>query len=322
MYGSVAYSIALFVSFIVLLKSSSVVVKSSIRLARITRLGEMVIGFLMLSIATNVPELSIAFNSIITQNTGITMGNILGSDVVGITLILGIISLIRPIKIPGKKLKILSTVLFLTTLIPITLLFQTQINRPLGILLIFTFLLFVYYSVKKRITLELKIERPTKFIKKLFWSFEFYKNISILIFGITGVVISSWFVVTSVSGIATLLGIEQAVIGATIISIGTQLPELTVSLMGVKKGHFILALGNLLGSNLVKLTLILGIVLASSPFLVDLGVFSTLLFFVIFSTILVWHFLYTGRTLDRTEGIILLFIYTASTIFVFVSGLV
>jgi cation:H+ antiporter len=131
------------------------------------------------------------------------------------------------------------------------------------------------------------------------------------------VFVSSKFIVNSGSNIATFLGIKESLMGATIIALGTSLPELSIALTAVKEGRSKIVLGNIIGSCLTNLSLILGLVLISSPLTIDMSIFSTLLSFVIATTIIAWYLFTTGRKLERKEGVFLLLVYIIFLMFTF-----
>jgi len=302
------------IAIVVLAKCSHWVINSSIKIAKYTRLSEMVVGFILLSVATSLPELAVSFSAVVTEDVGMSVGNLLGSNIMNICLIIGLAAIIRPMMVSGKALKNLTTILFLSSLIPVLLLNITVASSIIGVILVLTFILFCFYSVKEKIVLENMIFRePTKIFQKIILPFKFYKSIFVLIGGLAGLIISSRFVVDSASSIATLAGIKGAVIGATVIAFGTSLPEFSLFVSALRKGHIGLALGDTIGSCLVNLTLVLGVVLAFSQFAVNMTIFTTLTSFVIGSTILLWFFLGSlgRRKLDRREGLILFLLYVA-----------
>lgn len=303
------------VSILVLAKSSHWVIDSSVKIAKFTRLSQIVIGFILLSVATTIPELAVSIYAIISEDIGISIGNLLGSNVTNICLILGIVAMIKPFIMGERALKNLSIILLLSSLIPVLLLNVTVVtvaSRFIGIILVLAFILFCLYSVKERIIIEKIVFRePTKLFQRLIIPFKFYKSILILFLGLAGVIISARFVVDSASSVAEIVGIPESVIGATLMAFGTSIPEFFLALTAVKKGHIGLALGDTIGACLTRLTLVLGIVLVFSQFVINMTIFTTLISFVIASTILLWFFLgsFGRRKLDKGEGTVLLFIY-------------
>jgi len=130
-------SLILFISLVILSKSSHIVSESSVKIAKITRLGELTIGFIVLSLASSAPEIAVAFSAITSGNVGITLGNIFGSNIADILLIPGIMAFLGTIKIYKKSMRELSTILFITSTIPISLLTFIFYSRIVGLMLIF-----------------------------------------------------------------------------------------------------------------------------------------------------------------------------------------
>ena len=255
--------IILITSLVILVKTSQWVIDSSLKLAKITGLSEMVIGFIFLAVATSLPELAVSLSAIASNDIGLSIGNLLGSNVADICLVIGIAALFGPLIIKEKQLKELSSILFLSSLIPILLLSLTYASRLVGVILIFVFFFFVYYSVKRgmKVKIEEKFERidhmyPIKlWATTLFW----------FVLGFVGVFLSSRLIVDSASSIALSIGMTEAVIGATVIAIGTSLPELAVGITAMKAKRWHLLFGNAIGSTVTNITLILGTVLATTP---------------------------------------------------------
>jgi len=288
-------------SISILSLASQLVVRSALKLARITRLGEVVIGFLMIALATSLPELSVAISSVTSGNIGITIGDLLGSNVTNVCLIIALMSILGSngyIKIRRKEIKSLSSMLFLSSLIPIVLLGLREASGLVGAILIFLYFYFCYYSMKRRITLR---ERKKK-KNHIFPAF-----LSLLI-GLAILVISANFVVESAANLSELLGIAQSVLGATIVAFSTSLPELSVMIFALRERRPQLSLGDTIGSCLTNLMLVLGLVLILSPFSLNMTVFSTIIFFIFLSSILLWYFIGDGK-LNRLEGILLLSVY-------------
>jgi len=289
-------------------------------IAKFTRLSQMVIGFILLSVATSLPELAVSFSAVVSEDVGISIGNLLGSNIINICLIIGIVAMVRPIMVSGRSLEKLSVILLLSSLIPVLLLNVTVAIKIIGFILILIFIVFCLYSVKERLIInKIALREPSRYFQKIIFPFKFYKSVFILILGLAGIIISSRFVVDSSSFIAGMIGIKESVIGATIIAFGTSLPEFSLFLSAIRKNHIGLALGSTIGSCLTNLTLILGIVLVFSRFDISMTVFTALISFVITSTILLWFFLGSfGRgKLNRGEGIILFLLYLAFIIATF-----
>lgn len=306
--------LVLLIALAILAKASESVISSSVTLSSLTKLSELAIGFVILSVLTSLPELSVTLFSITTNNVEIAVGNIFGSNIANLGLIIGLAALVGSIRIKRNELKRLSTILFLTSLIPITLLMLAEISFFVGIALLLVFVLFTAYSIKKNIVVKGKLEEEPKEKKEL--TKYIINNVIILLVGIAVILISSKIVVDSASSIVVDMGIAQTLIGATIIAIGTSLPELSIMLVAIKRKRITLALGNAIGSNLTNMSLILGSLLVFSPISIDLSLFSTLVFFSIITSISTWYFIERGK-LNRLEGMALIIIYLLFLVTIF-----
>jgi len=299
-------------SVIILSKASHTVIKSSVRIAKITKLGELVVGFLILSVATVIPELTISTTAVISGNPGIAIGNIMGSNITCLLLIVGLMGFTKSVNMTEKTLTKLTEMLLLSGLILTILVMLNHLSKEVGFVLLLIFFVFGIYSVKKKITLgSVRLDEPFKMISKIKISTNLLKSILFFVVGIIIVFLSAWFAVNSASSIASDLKIDNSFIGATIMAIGATLPELSIAMKSQKEGHLKLGLGNTIGSGLTRLTLVLGIVLLVAPFYINIHLFAILVAFVLVSTLLVLIFLlnFGRRKLDRIEGIILLIVY-------------
>ena len=301
-------SLILLSSLVLLMITSQWVIENSIKISRLANLSEVVIGFIFIAFATSVPELAVSVSAVTSSDVGIAIGNLLGSNIADIALIVGIASFFGPVILQRRLLREITTILFLTSLIPLILLNVKETGKIIGIVLIFIFFLFVYYSTKRKLKPRMgKIKENDKndhpFKAKLL-------SVAIIMFciGIVGVFISSRFVVDSAADIAMQMGIAEAVIGATIIAVGTSLPELAVGIAAIKKGHWGLVFGDAIGSAMTNLTLVLGMVMFVAGLPIDIRIFETLIMYLLVINMVLWYFIGRGR-LDRKAGIVLLFIY-------------
>lgn len=313
--------LVLIVSLALLAKSASLAVRYASRLARMSGLGELSIGFVLVSAVTSLPELSIGITSALSSNIGLTIGNVMGANVANVLLIAGVCAFFYPGAVRPSVFGKLSIILFLTALIPLILFQMGSASRLGGIALLLSFLAFSFYSIKKPgmlkklgfVVTENSIDGLRTKAKKLMQSMVW------LGVGIAGVVVSSQFVVGSAVVLAGFLNIAKSVLGATIISLGTTLPELSVSLTAYLKGKRELALGNMVGSAMTNLTLILGTALSLSAFSVNFNVFSELILFTVLASIFLALLIENGR-LGRGQGAALLVAYGLFLVFTMLAG--
>ena len=308
--GLLGNVIILIVALAALAKASELTIRHSIDVASVTGLGKTTVGFILVAFSTSLPEFFVALFAVLNPDTvGVSIGNVLGSNIVNICLILGISFLFMALKHPKserilpkmakKELGSLHFGLFIASIVPLALLYMGYASRFLGIILLAIFIFYIYQLSKAR-TPEEKLLKTEK--NKL------GKYVILTILGAVGVVVCAYFIVESASYIALSIGIPRVVIGATVVAFGTSVPELATSISAVKQRHLDLALGNIVGSCFMNITLILGVTLVSLPLSINVSAFSNLAIFSLITNLLLWYFL-SGERIGRREGIVLLFMY-------------
>jgi cation:H+ antiporter len=261
------------VSFVVLNWASNLAIKNALSVSNVTQLGKTAVGFSVIAFSTSLPELTVAFIAAFSGGAALSVGNVLGSNIVNITVIVGLAAILLYIKsrrkhnglnssedscvIPDFAKSELSSIhfgLFISSVIPMILIYINTATWIVGLVLISIFVIYMYQLSKVRIPSEngeVTQEEKSKLKRYLLFT----------IIGALGVVVSAYFLVESAVGIATSFGISQQIIGATIIAFGTSLPELPLDLKAFLRGHASLAFGDIIGSSFVNITLILGVTL-------------------------------------------------------------
>lgn len=291
-------------SLVVLAFSSHYTIKALEKIIELTGLSEISAGFILLATLTSAPEIIVAIFAVMQGEPGITIGDILGSNVFNIGAVLGLLGLLGYLKTCCTTLLTeLTDILFITSLIPLLLVIFKVASPVVGIILLATFLVNTYFMAKKRMpTVESNgITVPTKKGYKT-------KAVLLLLFALTGVIVTARLVVSSGVTIAAILGAPPILIGAKVIALGTSLPELTTDISAVRRGRVHLAIGGIIGSNLTNLTLVLGLVLIASPFAVDTVIFTEILPFLLITTVIFWRFLIRGG-ISKIGGVVLLAAY-------------
>ena len=299
----------LIISLIGLASASHFTIKSVEKLVQIIGLSDASAGFIILAVLTSSPEIIVAVLSVIQGNPAVSIGDILGSNVFNIGAILGILGILGYLKLCCTDILVeLTDMLSVIVAIPLLLVVsQCRIleipSQVIGAMLLASFVISMYLIAKKRlppvaITSKSKpINRRKKMIV-----------ISTLLFSFMVVVISAQFAVYSASNIAFALGVPAILVGAKLVAIGTSLPEFTIDLAAVRRHRTHLAVGDIIGSCLTNLTLVLGLVLLTSPFNVDLTIFVEILPFLVITTIIFWRFVMRGG-ISKVGGALLLLTY-------------
>ncbi|MEM3715997.1 MAG: sodium:calcium antiporter [Candidatus Bathyarchaeia archaeon] len=309
--GLIGNAIILLVGMLTLDKSSDLAIDNSVEIAKITGLGKTTIGFLLIASFTTLPELSVSiFSTMDPEAIGIAIGNVLGSNIVNVCLILGLCFLILSLKSQGRiyrfsnktseEVRDLYFGLFIASLIPLALIYIGYASSIIGAILI---TIFVFHNI------QMIRSKRNKEVYSLSEKGKVTRYVLLTLLGVIGVVASAYFIVESASYIAEALGVPRVVIGATIVAFGTSLPELANGINATRKGHIELVLGNIVGSGFMNITLILGVALMGGPFRVNMAAYSSLVMFSIMANLLLWYFL-SGERISWREGIILLFMYT------------
>ena len=227
---------------------------AQVGIAKKFRIPDIVIGLTIVSIGTSMPELFVSITSSFKNASDISVGNVIGSNLCNLLLILGATAVIKDIKFEKNTKYIELPFLIFTNILLFVLVQDGKLSQKEACLLIFLFICFLVYtyiSTKKEQSNEKNEAIDTKNISVL-------KSIFGIIIGIVALKYGGEFVVDNSKGLAKLFNISDKIIGCTIIAIGTSLPELITSIVSAKKGNTDLALGNIIGSNIFNILLILG----------------------------------------------------------------
>ena len=312
--GLIGNAAILIAALVILHRASSVTITNSLNVASASGLGKTTVRFILVAFSTSLPELFVAVFAVLDpENVGVSIGNVLGSNVVNISLILGICFLLMAFKysknsrtlpkMAKEELGSLHFGLFIASIVPLALLYFGNVeafSRIIGITLLVIFAFYMYQLSK---TGAPKAEALSKIEKT---KTKKYAILSIL--GAVGVVACAYFIVESASYLALSVGIPRVIIGATVVAFGTSVPELATSIDAVKRGHVELALGNIVGSCFINITFILGVTLVALPITFDMSAFSNVAVFSLTTNLLLWYFL-SGEKIGKREGVILLFMY-------------
>jgi cation:H+ antiporter len=288
------------VSLAVLARSSEIVVDSISKLSRYFGISQLAIGFLLLAVATSLPELSVSLLSSVTGEGAIATGNIFGSNIANILLVVGASAFIYGVRIRGKILREIGLLLLLTTVISAYILFSSSVaGQALGFLegaaLLCIFGVYVWHGIGRKKKTNSVPSTPIKKEQALN-SFVFFIGSIVL------VLVSSSFVVESAVMISLELGVAESFIGATVIALGTSLPELSIGLQSVKKKKYGIFLGNAIGSNVVNLTLVLGVAATLNPIAVQIPVFIAALLFAVVANMLLLYVAAVNKRVGKIGG--------------------
>lgn len=302
------YIMLLIVGFIILIKGADIFVDGASSIAGNFKISKMLIGLTIVAFGTSAPEFAVSVQSLLSGNGDIVLGNVIGSNILNILLIVGASSMVHALSVKNNTVKKeLPTTILITTLFIVLLsdsLFDhvaSTFTRSDGIVLLLFFLVFIYYLVGM---VKNKVEEDSK---------ENYmplmKAFAYTIFGIVAIILGSNLVVHNASSLASLIGVSQKMISLTIIALGTSLPELVTSITATKKGEYDIAIGNVVGSNLFNLGVVIGLPVALLGGISKINFNYIDLIVMLVSAILLFFFSVNDRKISKKEGFILLTLF-------------
>jgi cation:H+ antiporter len=294
-------SLIFIASSLVLYKSSEWVLRYSLILSRELRISTLVFGFIIVALSTSLSELMVAIFSAIFGEVGLSVGNLLGANFFNLTVVVGISVLsYKLIPLTKKEEGDLIELLFLSTLVTLLIFQGEQLSRVHGIILLVLFGMLVS-----------KLYRGGRIKREFYDTIKESKRKLVILFivSILLLLMSSHLLVGSALEIANLFSLTATFIGMTVTSVGTTLPELSVQLRAIKNKEYGLAMGDLLGSCVINLTLILGLLSIISPMKVETSSLLTLLPFLFIAIFVVWYAISYKKKITRFEGLILIFLY-------------
>lgn len=310
--------IILIIGFVVLIKGADWFVDAASSLAENFHLSKMLIALTIVAFGTSAPELAVSIKSSFSGSGDIVLGNVIGSNILNILLILGVSSCIHSLTVKNATVKKeLPITILLSSLLAVlmsdVLLGGARVNsltRADGIAILLFFMVFIYYLLS---VMRNKVEEEKSKPK-----YGVVKSIIYTIIGIICLVLGSNAVVDSASIIAKSLGVSERMISLTIIALGTSLPELVTSVIATTKGEYDIAIGNVVGSNIFNIGIVLGLPLTLFGGIPSFSINVIDLVALLLSAILLFIFSYNDRKITRKEGIIFLIIFIVYYSFVII----
>ena len=337
--------ILLIVGFVLLIKGADVFVDGSSGVATRFGMPKILIGLTIVAFGTSAPEFAVSVKSLLAGTGDMMLGNIVGSNILNILLILGAASLIRPLPVKNSTLKKEIPIMILLTVMLAILMCDVLLQagdhnsftRQDGAVLVVAFSIFMYYLIattRRRIRKNKEEAAEKKENKALEAETEsakedseekppmkLWKAVLFVVIGIAGIIIGSNCVVDSASKIATIIGISDAIIALTVVALGTSLPELVTSIIAARKNECDIAIGNVVGSNIFNIGIVAGV-----PAFVIGGIPSFSFSYIdvaamLLSTVLLFFFTWKDRRIGRKEGAFFLAVFIAYYSYVIINGL-
>lgn len=299
-------SVGLFVfSLLFLILSGALVVRSLSRLMHFFKVSEYFVSFVLMAISTTIPELFVGITSALEGNPALSLGNVVGSIIVDLSLIAGILTVLaRKIKIQSKEIQASSLLMIFIVMLPIALfLIGGQLSRIDGIILIVFFFAYYTHVIRSK-------EKTKKLLEKIQISIKtFLADIFLFLVAIFILYYSSKFTVHYGTEIGSLLKLHPIFVGLFFVALGTSLPELVFGIHSILAKHPRFILGNLIGAAIVDSTLVLGITSVISPITVNMYFYLIPAFTMLVICFIFMSFLESGNVMSLTEGISLIMLY-------------
>ena len=313
-------TILLIIGFAVLIKGADIFVDGAKSIAGNLKISRILIGLTIVAFGTSAPEMAVSIKAMINGSGDIVLGNVIGSNILNTLLIIGTASLFHSLVVKNNTVKKeLPITILISTLLSVLLLdnfFDPKVNNALtrneGIAILLFFMIFIYYLF------TIIREKQEDNSKEIY--LPMIKAIIFTISGIIAIIIGSNLVVDNATKIAKILGISEKIISLTIISIGTSLPELVTSITATKKGEYDIAIGNVVGSNIFNIGLVLAmpIALFGGIYNITFNIFDIVT--LIASCFLLYIFAKNDQKITYKEGLTMLLMFAIYYTFTIIIG--
>lgn len=313
-------AVILVIGFVLLIKGADFFVEGSSSVAKQLRVPSMIIGLTIVAMGTSLPECAVSVTASLTNNNTLAVSNVIGSNIFNLMVVCGACALFAPLAIQKDTLmKEFPFSVVCAGLLFVLGYFGMSLGRADGIILLVLFvcyLLWMIFSAKKARSEGNKLaEEEEEFAEEEIKILPAWKCVVYILGGMVAIKYGGDFVVDGASAIAAGFGLSQTLIGLTIVALGTSLPELVTSIVAAKKDEVDMALGNVIGSNIFNILLVLGVAASISPvgFLVENMIDIVIL---IAMSLVVWIFAWTSKKINRKEGIVMLLMYAVYMVYI------
>ena len=292
------------VGVVMVLKGADFLTEGASAVARRMNIPEIIIGLTIVAAGTSAPELFVSLVSALNDTPDLAVGNVVGSNTMNCMLIVGTAAMVAPMTISRSTVKKDIPFSVAASILLMLIAFDNFLGRIDGILLLVGFAAFMAYTLMQ--ARKGQTDAPTEEVKQL----KPWLSAIFIVAGLAMLVVGSNLFVDSASSVAAWLGISEGVIGLTVVAGGTSLPELATSVVAARKGQSAIAIGNVIGSNVFNILLILGLTATISPLQIE-GITTIDMAVMLLSVVMVWLFSFTRYTVERWEGALLLGGYLA-----------
>ena len=290
----------IFVGLILLYYGGDFLVTESLRLAKTLKISPFIIGATVVGFGTSTPELAVTVMASLYDSGDLALGNIIGSNIANIGLVLGITALIVPLTIEKQRFADESPPLIITSLIIVVFSWNNYLSTIEGFFMVSLLVLYLWRAFRTKENIDTSLEESHLFSKYKGTTFQFF----LVILGIAMLIIGANWMVEGSTGIARELGVSEWFIGVSIIALGTSLPELTSSLIATKRGHGEMAIGNVFGSNIFNILMVIGTASMIKPLSITEEIYTDLIYATTLTCLLLL-LIRMGHVINKRDGLIL-----------------
>lgn len=285
------------------LKGADYLTEGAAAVARRMHIPEMIIGLTIVAAGTSAPELFVSVVSALKGTSDLAVGNVVGSNIMNTMLIVGVAAMVAPMTISKTTVKKDLPFTVGASMLLLFLAFDHFLGHVGGFLLLAAFALFMAYSIYRASGSEEQEDAPKEQLSA-------FKNTCYVLGGLLLLIVGSNVFVDHASNLALQMGVSEGVVGLTVVAGGTSLPELATTVVAARKGQSALAIGNVIGSNVFNILLILGLTATIHPLQIE-GITTIDMAVMLLSVTFVWLFAFTRFKVERWEGFVLLIGYLA-----------
>lgn len=306
--------VILIIGFFFLIKGADLFVDGAASIARKFNIPSMVIGLTIVAMGTSAPEAAVSITSSLAGQNDMSVANVVGSNFFNILMVLGVSAIIAKLPVQKNTIKKDTPFLLIVSVLLLIFAFDKNISRIEGIIFLVIFVYFLYTTVKSakntKESTSLSDNEIAVSDNDIPTDTPMFKTIILSLIGIAGIIFGGDMVVDSATSIATMFGMSANLVGLTIVAVGTSLPEFVTSIVAIKKGETEIAIGNVIGSNVFNILLVLG--LATAIFPIAISTFALIdIIFMVAITILLYLFMKKDNCLVKKHGFIFIILYIA-----------
>ena len=313
-------AIILVIGFVLLIKGADFFVEGSSSVAKKFNVPSLIIGMTIVAMGTSLPELAVSVTASMTGNNTLAVSNVAGSNIFNLMVVCGACALFAPLTIEKNTLlKEFPFSIICAGLLVVLGFLGMSLGRVDGSILLVIFIVYLLWMIRSakqaRNAGDKLEEAEEELVEEEIKILPMWKCLLFIVGGMIAIKFGGDFVVDGASSIAAGFGLSQTLIGLTIVALGTSLPELVTSIVAARKDEVDMALGNVIGSNIFNILLILGVAAAISPITFLMENIIDIVILIVMSLV-VWIFAWTSKEINRKEGIMMLLMYAVYMVYI------